>query len=200
MANLLFVWLSRSVLVNDIVFYNTYSEQLTYDRSMKLFEQLNSIAWIIYLISPVILFIKFASISILIYTGIVFYNIQDKISLGSIFKIAIASEMVFVLASASKFLWFYLFAGNYDLDDLGFFYPLSLINFFNPQEVSRHWYYPLQSINLFHLGYILSLSYGITKTCSIDYEESEKVVLISYLPGFALWLALTIFLTIDSNL
>jgi hypothetical protein len=196
-ANLLLIWLSRSVLINDIVFYNTYSEQLTYERSLQLFDRMNSMAWITYIFTPVILLIKFSVVSMLIYIGIIFCKMEDKVSLGSVFKVVIASEIVFVFASALKFLWFILFGGNYNLNDLGFFYPLSIINFFSPSEVSKVWIYPLQTLNLFHIVYIISISLGINKVCSIDKSDSEKAVLLSYLPGLALWISLIMFLTID---
>lgn len=196
-ANLLLIWLSRYVLINDIVFYNTYSEQLTYERSLQLFDRMNSMAWITYVFTPLIQLIKFSVVSLLIYTGIIFCRIEDKVSIGSVFKAVIASEMVFVAGSLLKFLWFSLFGGNYNLNDLGFFYPLSLINFFNPSEVSRVWIYPLQTLNLFHIVYIISIAYGINKNCSIDIADSEKAVLVSYLPGLVLWISVVMFLTID---
>jgi hypothetical protein len=188
------------VLINEIVFYNTYSEQLTYDRSLKLFENLKSLSWISYAFTPIMLLIKFSLVSLVIYTGIVFCNVQDKVSLGSVFKIVIASEIIFVSAGFVKFLWFYLFAGNYDLNDLGFFYPLSLINFFRTAEVNRFWIFPLQTMNLFHLLYIIFISYGLSKVCKIEKTESDKIVLISYLPALVLWVALIMFLTIDASL
>ena len=200
LANLLLIWLSKAVLINEIVFYNTYSEQLTYDRSLQLFENMKSIAWLSYAIVPVILFVKSSLVSLLLYTGIILCNFQYKVSLGSVFKIVIASEIVFIIAGIFKFLWFYFFAGNYDLNDLGFFYPLSLINFFNPSEVSRIWLYPLQTINLFHLCYIISISYGLSKVCELEKADSEKIVLLSYLPGLVIWVALIMFITIDTSL
>jgi len=200
LANLLIIWLSKALLINEIVFYNTYSEQLTYDRSLQLFENMKSIAWISYAFVPVILFVKFSLVSLLLYTGIILCNIQHKVSLGSVFKIVIASEMVFIIAGLFKFLWFYFFAGNYDLNDLGFFYPLSLINFFSPSEVSKIWLYPLQTINLFHLCYLISISFGLSKVCELEKADSEKVVLLSYLPGLVIWVALIMFITIDISL
>ena len=154
LANLLIIWLSRAVLINEIVFYNTFSEQLAYDRAIKLFEEMRRLSWISYAFTPFILLIKFCFVSLVLYTGVVICNIQDKISLGSVFKIVIASEIVFVAASLVKFLWFYFFAGNYDLNDLGFFYPLSLINFFKTGDVSRIWIFPLQAANMFQILYI----------------------------------------------
>jgi hypothetical protein len=67
------------------------------------------------------------------------------------------SEIVFVVASVIKLLWFIFFAGNYTLEDLSFFYPLSLINLFNRSEVASYWVYPLQIINIFQVLYALLL-------------------------------------------
>jgi hypothetical protein len=200
LANLFLIWLSKSVLINEIVFYNTYSEQLTYDRALKLFENMNSLSWISYVFTPVVLIIKFSLISFVLYIGIVLYNKQNKVSLGSVFKIVIASEIIFVFAALAKFLWFYLFAGNYDLNDIGFFYPLSLINIFKSEELARIWIYPLQTVNMFHLIYLLLLSYGLINLCKIEKSDSDKIVLLSYIPALVLWVALLMFLTIDASL
>lgn len=197
LANLILIWLSKNLLINEVVFYNAYSEQLTYDRSLKLFEDLKNLSWISYVFTPVMLLIKFSIISFVIYIGLVFYNIQDKISLGVVFKIIIASEIIFVLAGIIKFIWFYLFAGNYDLNDLGFFYPLSLINFFSRGELNKIWIFPFQTVNLFHLLYIILISFGLNKVCLIAERDSDKIVLLSYVPALFLWVVLIMFLTIE---
>jgi hypothetical protein len=199
-ANLILIWLSKSVLINEIVFYNTYSEQLTYDRSLRLFEGLKKFAWIGYAFTPILLLIKFSLVSIILYTGIVFCSLQDKVSIGSVFKIVIASEIVFVCASIFKFLWFYFFAGNYDLNDIRFFSPLSLINFFKISEVERLWVFPLQTVNVFQIIYIISISFGLHRICKIEKPDSEKIVLLSYMPALVLWISLIMFLSIDASL
>jgi hypothetical protein len=200
LANLILIWLSRSVLINEIVFYNTYSEQLTWDRSLKLFEGMRRYAWIGFAFTPILLLIKFSLITLVLYTGIIFCNMQDKVSLGSVFKIVIASEIVFVCAGAIKFLWFYLFAGNYDLNDIGFFSPLSLINMFKISEVSRLWIFPLQTVNLFQIIYVISISFGLHKICHVGKPDSDRIVLLSYLPALTLWISLIMFLSIDASL
>jgi len=197
LANLILIWLSKNLLINEVVFYNAFSEQLTYDRSLKLFEDLKDLSWVSYVFTPVMLLIKFSIISFVIYIGLVFFNIQDKISLGVVFKIIIASEIIFVLAGIIKFFWFYLFAGNYDLNDLGFFYPLSLINFFSRGELNRIWVFPFQTVNLFHLLYIILISFGLNKVCLIAKRDSDKIVLLSYIPALFLWVVLIMFLTIE---
>ena len=188
------------MLINETVFYNTYSEQLTLERSMQLFENFRRMSWIGYVLVPVMLTVKFTLISIVIYTGIFFYNLHYKITFASIFRIVIANEIIFIFASLIKFLWFFFFTSNYDLNDIGFFYPFSLINLFKISEVSRIWIYPLQIINIFQFIYIIALSFGLRKTGNLTESESDKIVLSSYLPGLALWIALIMFISIDSGL
>jgi hypothetical protein len=154
-------------------------------------------SWISYAITPIILFLKFSMISLVIYFGIVFFNVQNKISLKSVFKIVVASELVFLIAGIIKFFWFYLFAGNYDFNDLGFFYPISLINLFTRTEVGKIWIYPLQLVNIFQVFYILIISFALNKVYLLDKSDSEKIVLSSYVPALVLWIGLIMFLTID---
>ena len=199
-ANLLMIWLSKTVLINETVFYNTFSEQLSYDRSLKLFESIRRLSWVGYVFTPLILLLKFSSISLVIYTGIILSNNQERVTLGSVFKVVIASEIVFLLAGFLKLLWFYLFAGNYNLTDLGFFYPLSLINFFKTGEVSKLWVFPLQAVNAFNIIYIFSVSYGLSRVTDLEKANSDKVVLMTYIPALTLWIALIMFFSIDSSL
>ena len=72
MLNLLFILLSQTALINEIVFFNTYSEQLTYERAMELFSVMKSFAWVSYIISPVLMLLKFSAMSVLLYIGVFF--------------------------------------------------------------------------------------------------------------------------------
>ncbi len=197
-AYIIIMWLSGSTLINEIVFYNTFSEQLTYERAMKLFEDLKRYSWIEYVVAPVMILIKFSLVSLVLYIGVFLFDLQNKVSPGSVFRIVTASEAVLVFASLFKFLWFVIFAGNYTLDDLNFFYPLSLINLFARDEVNRFWIFPLQMINVFQLIYILALSYGINKSCRVEKSDAEKIVLSTYIPALTIWIALIMFLSIDT--
>jgi hypothetical protein len=197
--NLLVIFLSQIILINDIVFFNTYSEQLTYDRSMELFQQMRSYSWLSYMLITVFLLLKFTAIAVLLYIGIYFSDLHKELPLGRIFKVVIISETIFVTASIFKLLWFVFFAGNYTLDDISFFYPLSLINLFNRSEVATYWVYPLQTVNLFQFLYVLLLASGLSEAGSVKKSLTEKVVLSTYVPAIAVWVTLIMFLTIDTT-
>ncbi|HMT78542.1 MAG TPA: hypothetical protein PKA44_12570, partial [Saprospiraceae bacterium] len=105
LLNLFILFLSQTVLIDEIVFFNTYSEQLTYDKAMEVFSKMKSIAWVVYIITPVLMLIKFSAISVLLYIGVFFYDLHKQITLGKIFKVVIISELVFIVASITKLLW-----------------------------------------------------------------------------------------------
>ena len=197
MLNFLILFLSQATLINEIVFFNTYSEQLTYDRAMELFSKMKSFAWVSYIITLVLMLLKFSAISVLLYIGVFFSDLHKEITLRQIFKVVIISELVFISASIAKLLWFIFFAGNYTLDDMSFFYPLSLINLFNRAEVATYWIYPLQTVNIFQLLYILILALGLTRVSSLKKKDADLVVPGTYIPAIAVWIALIMFISID---
>jgi hypothetical protein len=196
---LIILWLSRTTLINEIIIYNTYSEQLTYERSLELFGAMKKIEWIIYIFMPLVLLIKFGILSMVLYTGIFIIGIETKIRLSSVFNVVMASEFIFIIAGFLKFMWFYLFAGNYTLVDLGFFYPLSLINLFKPDEVNKLWILPLQTINIFQILYIIMLAYGLHKICNINKSNAEIIPMITYIPSLVIWIAFVLFISIDNS-
>jgi hypothetical protein len=136
---------------------------------------------------------------VLIYIGVFFSDLHREITLGKIFKVVVVSEIVFVVASIIKLLWFIFFAGNYTLDDMSFFYPLSLLNFFSRSEVASYWVYPMQTVNIFQLVYILLLAMGLSRISSIKREKADRVVIATYVPAIAVWAALIMFLTLDAQ-
>lgn len=196
--NLLVILLSQLTLINETVFFNTYSEQLTYERSMELFQKMQTYSWVSYVLAPVLLFLKFSAISVLLYIGVFFSDLHRDIPLRKIFKVVIACESVFIGASMIKLLWFVFFAGNYTLQDISFFYPLSVINLFKRSEVAIYWVYPLQTVNLFQFLYVLLLAFGLSKAGSVNKKSVDKVVLATYVPAIAVWVTVIMFLTIDA--
>jgi hypothetical protein len=195
---LLLIWFSKNILINETVFYNSFSEQLTYERSIKLFEEMRSLSWINYVLFPLVLLIKISLITFVLYIGVFFCDIHHKLSFDKIFRIVTGCEIVFVFAGFSKIFWIYFFGGNYELDDINFFYPLSLINLFKISEVNKFWIFPLQTVNMFQVFYILLLSYGLYKIGKIEKIQSDKIVVLSYIPALVFWVVLIMFLSIDS--
>lgn len=198
--NLLIIMVSQQTLINEVVFFNTYSDQLTYDNALELFHKIQSYSWVTYAITPVVLILKFSVVSVLIFIGIFFSDLHHEVTLGKVFKVVIVGELIFITASIVKLLWFIFFAGNYTLEDMSFFYPLSLINLFSRSEVANYWVFPMQTVNVFQVLYVLFLALGLSKISSVKKQIADRVILVTYVPAMAVWITVIMFLTIDTML
>ena len=86
---------------------------------------------------------------------------------------------------------------DYDLNDLQAFYPLSLLNLFETQELDKWLIYPLQLVNLFELVYWLVLAYGVSQVIEMPMQRAFGIVAASYGSGLLVWVVFIMFLTIS---
>jgi len=179
-------------LLNERTYYQSYSEQLSVEQISDLFGKQLEYRYVTYIFLVLMYLFKFSVITIVVYIGFFLYNI--KASFSQIFKITLIAELVFLIPLILKFFWFQYFHQNYTLADIQSFYPLSLDNFFSTSLI---WVYPLQTLNVFEVGYWFLLAYLLSTTFDIKFDRSLKVILSSYLPMLATWLIFVMFLLIN---
>ena len=75
-----------------------------------------------------------------------------------------------------------------NLHDIRAFYPLSLMHFFDYQEIGKQYVYPLKALNLFEVVYWVSLANGIHFYAHKEKKIAWIIVLSSYVLIFLLWL------------
>lgn len=179
-------------LLNEQTYYQSYSDQLSVDQISNLFNKQLEYRYVTYIFLVLMYLFKFSTISTVIYTGFFFYNI--KVSFSQIFKIVLLSELIFIIPIVFKFVWFAYVHHNYTLTDIQSFYPLSLKNLVSTNLL---WTYPLQTLNIFEVGYWFLLAYLLADTLDINFDKSLKVILSSYLPMLATWLIFVMFLLVN---
>ncbi len=113
------------------------------------------------------------------------------------FKIALFGEFVLLFVGVFKLLYFLLIKTDYDLLDLQRYYPLSLINFADIDNLEPWLVYPIQTINLFEVIYFLVLVYGMHKLLKNNYWRDFEITAVSYGIGLLIWLGLVTFLTLN---
>lgn len=106
-------------------------------------------------------------------------------------------EFLLALVGFSKFLYFYFIKIDFTLLELKQFYPFSYTNLLDLSNIEPWLIYPLQTINLFEIGYFFVLVYGLHKLINNKYAKSFEIVAISYGAGLAIWLGLVMFLTLN---
>lgn len=188
---------SNLFLITDELYYQSLGEQLSIEQITQYLNVQNKYELLSYLFLILISLLKFSAIALAIYTVTILFGI--KVTFKNIFRIVILAEFIFLIPLFLKFAWFYFIQSNYTLEDLQFFYPLSLLNIFETGTVSQLWVYPLQLLNIFEVAYWFLLALGIKQLIQSDFDKSLKLVLSSYLPAMLIWVVFVMFLTVTFN-
>jgi hypothetical protein len=129
--------------------FNSLSEQLSVERIKVFTANQEKWEWLGYLIVPFILLIKWGLTAIPFYIGAIFFDL--KLTFKKAFHIVLVSEVVFLILILVKFSWFYFNKETLTLEYFQFFMPISLINFFEINELEKWFIYPLQIVNIFEI-------------------------------------------------
>lgn len=152
--------------------------------------------WVFYIFFPIINTIKYSLVSIVIFIGIKLFEIE--ITLKNCLKIVLFAEFITILASIIKTLYFYIYPPS-NFDVLQNFNPLGVSSFLKNNTTPKYFFYPIQQLNLFELGYWLLLAYGIKTFGDIDFKNALKITSLSYGVGLAIWCIFIVFLQLQFN-
>jgi hypothetical protein len=185
---------NRFIFTRDL-FYQTFGEQVAFERIQSFLDMRDRLAWVGYACVPVILLIKASFTALCIDIGLLFTKRSEPVSFKKLFKVALVGELAFVSAIFIKSAWIYFLIEPGTLTDVQHFYPLSLGFLLDgmPQWLT----YPLLTINLFELAYVLLLAAGLNIYMGKGYRKAFTITLFSYLTGLLLWSVLVMFFSIN---
>lgn len=146
----------------------------------------------VYISSAVYLLMKVGVIALIIHTALFLHN--EEVSFRSVLKITILAEFIFLIPAAIKIVTFHYTFEHGTLLDWHRYYIFSALSLFN--NVPADWFYALQSFNLFEVTYWFLLALGISKISNLNYDQSLKLVVLSYVPGLLIWIAAITFFTL----
>ncbi len=193
---LLVLYLTNTLILTDEVYVRLWSDQLSSGRLEKMLEVNKRMEWVIYVLTPVLLFLKFLLITLAIQAGLFIYNIE--LPFKKVFNIVLFAEIVPLLATVIQFGYF-LWKGVDSFDQINSFSPLSLFSFLHLKDVPSYLEYPLQVVNLFELGYWLLLAIGLKIFLKGSFGKAFKLVASSYGVGLLLWVVLIVFIQIQTS-
>lgn len=179
----------KCILTND--FYDRNQQPLTGIPEMEptIFR---TVQRVVFLYSAGYLIVKLLVITLIIYTGLYFFEIRASFS--DLLRIVTLSEFIFLVPAIVKIWWFYYYVPEPTLERWEDFYFLSLAwlnDYVKPVSL-----YPLQTFNVFEIGYWFILAAGIRSLTRTEFDRSLKVVVSSYVPALLLWIVLVAFFTI----
>ncbi|MDX9880765.1 MAG: hypothetical protein RBS73_01790 [Prolixibacteraceae bacterium] len=182
------------LFVFDVLYYQSFGEKLASDRIAKMIEQSQKWEWLGYVFIPVIILIRVSFTTICLYIG--FFLINLKVRFENLFKIALLSDFVFVLAGIAKLVILIFFKEVSVLEDLQF-QPLSLMELFDRTTIDPLFVYPLSLVNVFELLYWLALAWLLAGVIEQSFGKSLKLVASSYGSGLLLWVLFVMFITVS---
>lgn len=188
-------YLSKNYIVTDNVLIEHYGQQLSMFRIKQLLNFRDEWAWLSYAIMPVIYLLKFTFLTLWFLCGIILFSY--KTSFKKIFQVVLMAEFVWIVPSILTIIWFGLIDTNYNLVDVQYFQPWSLMSFFDVENIESWLIFPLKSLNLFEIVYMLVLAFGIKKVIDRDYTTSLSFVVPVYGLGLVTWIVFFTFLSIN---
>jgi len=184
------------LFVSDGLYYQSFSERLATERIAKMIELSRKWQWLVYVFLPVVILIRICFTAICIYIGCYLANI--KVGFKELFKVALLSDFVFVLAGIAKLIFMIFFKDISTISDFQF-QPLSLIELFDKESVDALFIYPFSLISVFELLYWLVLAGLLSSVINQPFSKSLKTIASSYGIGLLFWVLFVMFLTVNLN-
>ncbi|WP_186756241.1 hypothetical protein [Echinicola salinicaeni] len=141
--------------------------------------------------------VKCFLVAILLYAGLFFADRYKEVRLGTLFGIAVYAEVVFVIAGLVKLV--YVSAYGLSYQEFVTFYPLSMTNLFDLENIHPVFSYPLQLVNLFELAYVFVLVYLVKEELELSMLKSSHIVLGSYGTALFCWGVFIVFITLNMS-
>ncbi len=191
----LLLYASSTFIITDQLYYRSLSNKLTNPSIATLLNIKNQYWWVGYVITPLVVLLKVFFATILISIGAVLTTIDFKFK--TVFKAALIAEIVFIFAQI-----LYLINLSFNLDALTLatmsnYYPLTVLSLYGTQNVVDWLQYPLKTLNLFEVFYMVAIAWLLAKHWGEDFLECLALVVPSYVTGLLLWLVLVTFLTLQ---
>ncbi len=146
---------------------------------------------------PVKIIIEINVISVFIYFCCFLFNF--KIPYKEVLYITLKTNFIFLFSIVYEIIHFKFFNPVYTIIDIGYFSSLSVLTIIGYKNLESWFIYPLQTLNLFEVGYCLLLAYYIGKSTRSNIRIGLKIVALSYIPGLILWVILIMSLTLNNS-
>ncbi|WP_141239944.1 hypothetical protein [Aliifodinibius salipaludis] len=189
-----------SVIIDQYIFgkevyIRSFSDQLTQESLEAMLGFQERYWWFGYVFTPLLLLIKLSFATVCISIGTVLSNVEFHFK--NIFKVVLLAEVVFIVAQTLYLVNLSFHLDTLTLETASNYYPLTILSYFGTENVVQWLQYPLQTLNLFEVAYIVVISWLLSKQWKEDFAESMLVVLPSYATGLILWLVFVAFITLQ---
>lgn len=178
-VTLILLFIKKSFIEGELAAFEVLQER----GEMGFFHALSAAQ---YITVPIIYAWKFTITAFILYVGGFMFGY--KLTFNDMWRLAIAAELVFFIPELIKIAWFMAVNTDPTYQEIGAFYPLSLMNLFDFGSVADRWHYPLKALNVFEIVYWVILAAGVYVISGKQRKNSIIIVATSYVLWFFLWI------------
>jgi hypothetical protein len=179
LATLTLLFIKKSMIENETAAFEFMADQpegsILYVRSA-----------LQYVSIPLIYLWKFTVLGFVIWVGCFLFGY--RVTFSQCWGLVLIAEFVFILPELIKITWFLFIETDPNFYDIQAFYPFSLMNLVDYQDLPTRYAYPFKALNLFELLYWYVLALGIQHFAKRGMKPAWTIVLGFYVPIFVLWL------------
>lgn len=194
---LFFNWYLQTQVLTDQVYAYTLNGQVNPDKLAAFLEGQHRMVFLSYIMVPITLLVKMTLVTICLLAGLLLTS--QKLPVRKIFRIVLFAESAFAAGTLFRLL---LLAFSHNVESLGqymSFAPLSLYSLFNVSSVPNWMTYPLQTLDVFQVGYMLLLAAGLRYYMGQSFKKTFGLVLGSYGLGLFVCMIGFAFISISFN-
>ena len=171
---------SHFVWSTDVYEYN-YKLETGFENYIDMVRRVDFVR---YILSPVYIFSLSGIAMGLIRIGLTGHNIELENKL--LFKIILIATFFLSLPLWVKSVWFVLIKGSYTMNEVKYFYPLSVLYFFDPPELHEKLVKALGRLNFYHLAFMVFIAWCIRIYTNHSFLRLFGIVIYTYGLGFLL--------------
>ena len=192
-------YIIQEFILSDTLYYNSFGEQMAYERIEEILTFQAKWKWMGYLFFPIFIGIKLTIVSLSLLGGSIWGDY--RLGFKQIWSVTLRAELIFGLAALLTPMYIYFFVELNVLEDLQSFHAFSLLAFFPAIVDVNAWYvHPIKVINLFEILYWLGLILGMKYLTGKNVREMFCLVANSYGLGLLLWVLIMVFLKLNMGL
>ncbi|WP_339788017.1 hypothetical protein [uncultured Imperialibacter sp.] len=178
-VTLILLFIKKSFIEGELAAFEILQER----GEMGFFHALSAVQ---YLTVPIVYAWKFTVTAFILYVGGFMFGY--KLTFKDMWRLALAAELVFFIPELIKIAWFLVVNTDPTYQEIGAFYPLSMMNLFDFESLAPRWHYPLKALNLFEVVYWIALAAGVYVISGKQRKNSIIIVATSYVLWFFLWI------------
>ena len=187
---------TNNFIVTDDIFVKSYSDKVSSSSIEDLLEMRSSFSWVGYAIIPITSFLKIIFVCICLSVGFILADLEN-FEFKPIINSTLKAEFVFVIYQSVYTINMGINVESLTLENSQYFFPFSVLSFFQNSELVFIEQYILKTLNLFEIFYIILIAYLISKDLKISFLKSIKVSSLSYTIGLFFWIIFLSFITLQ---